>query len=307
MSEATTYSMHRMISANKRNTWLLFGLFILLLTALGTAIASYWGAWWFGSIITGIVAFFVVIFAWGSGDNVMLSISGAREITHHDAPQLFNVVEEIAIAAGIPMPKIYIIEEQSPNAFATGRDPQHASVAITRGLLEKLDRDELQGVMAHEISHIRNRDTLFAVMMGILVGTVVLLSDLFLRSLWYGGGRSKRSRSKDGGGGAQLVILLIGLVLAILAPLFAKLLQFAVSRQREYLADNSAAELTRYPEGLAKALEKISSDPTPLHAANRATQHLYIANPMKKLNEKNSVFSTHPPIKERIRRLYAMR
>jgi heat shock protein HtpX len=298
--------MDTLIAANKRNTWLLFGLFIILLTALGTAIAAYWGAWWFGSIITGIVAFFVVIFAFTEGDNVMLNISGARQITHDDAPQLFNVVEELSIAAGVPMPKVYIIDEEAPNAFATGRDPQHASVAITTGLLHKLQRDELQGVMAHELSHIRNRDTLFAVMMGILVGTVALLSDLFLRSMWFGGGR-RRSSSDRGGGGIQIVILLVGLLLAILAPIFAKLLQLAMSRQREYLADTSGAELTRYPEGLARALEKISADPTPLRAANRATQHLYIANPMKKLNEKDSVFSTHPPMSERIRRLYAMR
>ena len=306
MSETTTYSMDELIAANKRNTWLLFGLFIILLTLLGTVIAAYWGAWWVGSIITGVVAFFVVIFAFTAGDSVMLSISGAKEITHDDAPQLFNVVEEIAIAAGLPMPKVYIIESEAINAFATGRNPQHASVAITSGLLARLKRDELQGVMAHEISHIRNRDTLFAVMMGILVGTVAMLSDLFLRSLWYGGGR-RRSSSSKGGGGAQAIIMLVGLVLAILAPIFAKLLQLAVSRQREYLADTSGAELTRYPEGLARALEKISTDTAPLEAANRATQHLYIANPLKKLNEVDSVFSTHPPIRERIRRLYAMR
>lgn len=306
MSDTTTLSMDTLIAANKRNTWLLFGLFIILLTALGTAIAAYWGAWWTGSIITGIVAFFVVIIAYSSGDSVMLSISGAKEITHDEAPQLFNVVEELSIAAGTPMPKIYLINEEAPNAFATGRDPQHASVAITRGLLTKLKRDELQGVMAHELCHIRNRDTLFAVMMGILVGTVALLSDLFLRSMWFGGGRRRDSRS-GGGGAAAVVIMLVGLILAILAPIFAKLLQLAVSRQREYLADASGAELTRYPEGLAHALEKIGSDPTPLAAANRATQHLYIANPMKKLNEKDSVFSTHPPMSERIRRLYAMR
>ena len=301
--------MHKLIARNRRNTWLLFALFILLLTGLGTVIAAYWGAWWVGSVITGLVAFFVVVFAFTSGDNIVLRISGAHQIAHDDAPQLFNVVEEVAIAAGVPMPKVYIIEEEATNAFATGRDPEHASVAITRGLLKKLDRDELQGVMAHELSHIRNRDTLFAVMMGILVGLVALLSDVFLRSLWYGGGRRRSSsRSRNGGGGgAQLLFLVLGILMAILAPLFAKLLQLAVSRQREFLADASAAELTRLPEGLAKALEKISADHTPLKAANRATQHLYIANPTKKLKERSSVFSTHPPISERIRRLYAMR
>ena len=304
---ATTYSMHELIAANQRNTWLLFFVFILLLTLLGTVIAGYWGAWWLGSVIAGLIAFFVVLFAFKSGDGVMLHISGARQVTHDEAPQLFNVVEEVAIGAGIPMPKVYIIEEDAPNAFATGRDPEHASVAITRGLLNKLERDELQGVMAHEISHIRNRDTLFAVMMGMLVGVVVMLSDMFLRSLWYGGGRRRSSRSRDGGGGAQAIFAILGILLAILAPLFAKLLQLAVSRQREYLADASAADITRYPEGLARALEKISSDPTPLAHANRATQHLYIANPKKKLNDRSSVFSTHPPIRERIQRLYAMR
>ena len=178
---AATYSMHHLIAANRRNTWLLFVLFIGLLTLLGTVIAAFWGAWWVGSVIAGLIALFVVLFAFTSGDSVILNISGAHEIAHADAPQLFNVVEEVAIAAGIPMPKIYLIEEDSPNAFATGRNPERAAVAITRGLLNKLERDELQGVMAHEISHIRNRDTYFAVMMGMLVGVVVLLSDMFAR------------------------------------------------------------------------------------------------------------------------------
>ncbi|MFH1549564.1 MAG: M48 family metallopeptidase, partial [Planctomycetota bacterium] len=192
----------------------------------------------------------------------------------------------------------------APNAFATGRNPKHAKVAITRGLLTKLKRDELQGVMAHELSHIQNRDILFAMMIGVLVGMIVLLCDAFMLSMWFGGGRRRR---RGRGGGAEAIIMIAGILLAILAPILARIIQFAVSRQREYLADASAAKLTRYPEGLARALEKISGDREVLEVANRATQHLYIVNPIKAFEKRaQSVFNTHPPIQERINRLRAM-
>src|ERR671933_2672104 len=208
----------------------------------------------------------------------------------------------MAIAAGLPMPKVYIIDDSAPNAFATGRDPQHASVAVTSGLLEKLDRDELQGVIAHEMSHVGNFDIRYAMLVGVLVGTTVLISDFFLRGLWFGGGRRR-----EGGGQAQLIILVIAIALAILAPLLARLIQLSISRQREFLADASAVQLTRNPKGLADALQKISGDREVLEAANRATAHLYIVNPIKKFEKRSKgLFSTHPPIEQRIQILRAI-
>ncbi len=215
----------------------------------------------------------------------------ATEVTHDDAPVLFNVVEEMAIAAGLPMPKVYIIDDSAPNAFATGRDPEHAVVAVTSGLLEKLDRDELQGVIAHEMSHVGNFDIRYAMLVGVLVGTTVLISDFFLRGLWFGGGR------RQGGGQGQIIMLVVAILLAILAPLFARLIQLSISRQREYLADATAVQLTRNPKGLADALQKISGDREVLESANRATAHLYIANPIKKFEKRSKgLFSTHPPM-----------
>jgi heat shock protein HtpX len=234
----------------------------------------------------------------------VLAASRAREISHDDAPVLFNVVEEMAIAAGLPMPKVYIIDDSAPNAFATGRDPEHASVAVTSGLLDKLNRDELQGVIAHEMSHVGNFDIRYAMLVGILVGTTVLISDFFLRGLWFGGGGRGRG---EGGGYIQLIMMVIAIVLAILAPLFARLLQLSISRQREYLADASAVRLTRNPKGLADALQKISGDREVLEAANRATAHLYIVNPVKGFEKRaKGLFSTHPPIEERIQILRFM-
>ncbi|HQK25128.1 MAG TPA: M48 family metallopeptidase, partial [Synergistaceae bacterium] len=211
---------------------------------------------------------------------------------------LWNVVEELAIASGNPMPRVFIIEDDALNAFATGRDPSRASVAVTRGLLEKLNREELQGVMAHEMSHVRNYDIRFAMLMAVMVGMVVFLCDVFLRSLFWGG---RRRRGNDKG---NAVAMVLALVLAVLAPFFATLIQLAVSRQREYLADASAAELTRNPRGLISALEKLSTDPAELEGANRGTQHLFIVNPLKgKRQGKDSLFSTHPSLESRIERL----
>jgi heat shock protein HtpX len=229
----------------------------------------------------------------------VLAASQAHEVGEADAPQLINVVRELAIAADVPMPRVYVIDDSAPNAFATGRDPRHASVAVTTGLLEKLDRLELEGVIAHEMSHIKNFDTRLATVTTVLVGLVVLMSDWFQRSMFWG-----RRRGREEGDRGNGIIVLIGLALAVLSPLFAQLLRLAISRNREYLADASAAMLTRYPEGLASALEKISADPEPLEVANKATAHMYIINPLREWGGwANSLFSTHPPVEERVRRL----
>jgi len=303
---ATTF--YSQIGANKRNSVLLALLVTLVLGALGLFIG--WAVTGdpraaIPSLITaiglGLLASFVSYFA---GDSIVLGTSGAREIGPEDAPQLHNVVQEMALAAGVPMPKVYVIDDTAPNAFATGRDPNHASVAITTGLLQKLDREELQGVMAHELSHVRNFDIRFSLMVGVLVGSIALLADFFLRFTFWGGG-GRRSRSSDsGGGGLQIVVFLIAIALAILAPIFARLVQLAVSRQREYLADASGVELTRNPYGLERALAKITLDTEPLEVANRATQHLYFDNPIKAASGgSRGLFSTHPAALNRINRL----
>jgi heat shock protein HtpX len=214
-----------------------------------------------------------------------------------------NVVQEMALAAGVPMPKVYIIDDTAPNAFATGRDPQHASVAITTGLLQKLDREELQGVLGHELSHVRNYDIRFTLLVAVLVGSIALLADFFLRFTFWGGGR-RSSRDRDGGGALIAIVYVVAIVLAVLAPIIARFVQLAVSRQREYLADASSVELTRNPQGLERALAKIAGDKEVLEVANRATQHLYFTNPIKKFEARSSaMFSTHPNIVDRINRL----
>lgn len=299
--------MYDAIAANRRNTFLLMAVMTAVFMGLGYALGLYWGLGEGGLIIAGIVALFWIGISYFNGDSILLSASRAREIHKADHPQLFNVIEELTIAAGLPMPKIYIIEDSAPNAFATGRDPQNASVAITTGLLEKLNREELQGVMAHELSHIQNRDILYATLIGAIAGAIILMSDVFLRTMRFSGGRSSRGGKSKGGGGGAAFIVVVGMILAVLAPVIARLLQLAVSRQREYLADASAAMMTRYPEGLASALEKIARDPDPLEVASRATQHLFIVNPFEKDKwSLDSLWSTHPPLEERIKRLRAL-
>jgi heat shock protein HtpX len=294
------------IAVNRRNSVLLIAAFLAFVAAFGYVIGYAWigdprGAL-FGLALAFVVGTISGIATYYGGDRMVLVASRAKEITHDDAPVLFNVVEEMAIAAGLPMPKVYIIDDDAPNAFATGRDPEHASVAVTSGLLKKLDRDELQGVIAHEMSHVGNFDIRYAMLVGVLVGTTVLISDFFLRSLWFGGGRRR-----GGGGQGQLIMLVVAIALAILAPLFARLIQLSISRQREYLADASAVQLTRNPKGLADALEEISGDREVLEAANRATAHLYIVNPIKKFEKRaKGLFSTHPPIEQRIEILRQM-
>lgn len=305
---AVTYSIGDLIAHNRRNTRVLITLYLLFVVLVGFGLGSIWAEHWMGGATACTIGLVILLVSTFRGDRLVLSISGAHPIGHAEAPQLYNVVEEMSIAAGVPMPKVYIIDSDAPNALATGRDPEHASIAFTRGLLAKLNRDELQGVAAHELSHIRNHDTHLAVMMGILLGLVALAADGFLRSLRYRGRRRSWSGGGGRGGGSGVAVLvLLGILLAVVAPLFAKLLSLAVSRQREFLADASAADLTRLPEGLARALEKISRDPAVLDTANRATQHLYIVNPHLRLADVDTVFATHPPIGERIRRLRAMR
>jgi heat shock protein HtpX len=296
------------IAVNRRNSLILISAFLAFVAIFGYVIGWAWIGDPVGAIFGLVLAFAVGIVTglatYYGGDKIVLAASRAREITHDDAPVLFNVVEEMAIAAGLPMPKVYIIDDSAPNAFATGRDPEHASVAVTSGLLEKLNRDELQGVIAHEMSHVGNFDIRYAMLVGILVGTTVLISDFFLRGLWLSGGGRGRS---EGGGYVQLIMIVIAIVFAILAPLFARLLQLSISRQREYLADASAVRLTRNPKGLADALQKISGDREVLEAANRATAHLYIVNPVKGFEKRaKGLFSTHPPIEERIQILRFM-
>lgn len=282
------------------------GCLILLGYIIGMAFFGGRGAF-IGLIIATALWLILTLVSFSSGDQILLAASHATPVTHDVHPQLFNIVEEMKIAAGLPaMPKIYIINDPAPNAFATGRKPETASVAVTAGLLAKLNRDELQGVVAHEISHILHRDILFVTLAGIMLGSIVLLSQVFLRSMFYGsmGSRRRYSSGSGGGGQAQLVMLVVAIIAAILAPILAYLLYFALSQRREYLADAGAARLTRYPEGLASALEKIASDPAPqLATANKVTAPMYIANPFKRKGQTklSDLTSTHPPISERIR------
>jgi heat shock protein HtpX len=264
---------------------------------------------------SGVAGLFIALVIWGvmnlvaffQGDSILLALSKARKIERDDHPRLYNVVEEMRIASGLEkMPNIYIIDDPALNAFATGRDPKRASVAITSGLLQKLSRDELQGVIAHEIAHVKNRDVLLMSLCSILLGTIVILAYYGTYMLFFSsmsGGR----RSSGGGGGAGVIILLIGIVLMILAPIFARLIYFAISRKREYLADASSALYTRYPEGLASALEKLGASTAQLQSANQATAPMYIINPFRKKGKPaTDLSSTHPPISERIRILRSM-
>lgn len=299
--------MYEQIRNNRRASWLLMGFVVALLATLGYVIGvAYWGDTSGGLGLLGV--FGVVAIVWSligyySGAKMVLAVSGARRVTHDDEPQLYNIVEEMTIAAGLPQaPAVFVIEEDAPNAFATGRDPRHASVAVTRGLMRRLNREELQGVIAHEMSHVRNYDIRFATLVGILVGMIALIADFFLRFSFFGG----FGRRRDGNSGAGVVMFGVAILLAILAPLAAYLVQFAIARRREYLADASGVELTRNPLGLARALHKIAADPQPLRHANRATAHLFIANPLKKLRQKSGVFDTHPPIEQRIAALLGM-
>jgi len=302
--------MWELIRANKRNSIFLMAIMAVVLLLLGFIIGMvFFGqeGGFFGLMIATAIWLVLTLISFSSGDQILLAASRAQPVTHEVHPQLFNVVEEMKIAAGLPtMPKIYIINDPAPNAFATGRNPKNASVAVTAGLLARLNRDELQGVIAHEISHILHRDILFVTLAGIMLGSIVLLSQVFLRGMFYSsmaGSRRRYSGGDKGGGQAQIVLLIIAIIAAILAPIMAYLLYFALSRRREYLADAGAARLTRYPEGLASALEKIAGDPSPqLATVNKVTAPMYIVNPFKKKKQMklSDLTSTHPPISERI-------
>ena len=299
-------TIYNQIDANRRSTWLLMFLFVVFVAAVVELIALAIGGGYTAGIVVLIFAGIFVTISYYSAASMVLGISQAREVKRDENPDLYNIIENLCIGAGLPVPRVYIINDTAPNAFATGRDPQHAMVVVTSGLLQKLDKLELEGVIAHELSHIKNYDIRLMTLVVVLVGLVALLADFMLRFTWFGSGRRPGNRGRgEGLGGA--IILIIALVAAILAPIAAQLIKLAISRGREYLADSSGALLTRYPEGLARALEKISTDKEPLEVANKATAHLYIANPLKEHESwANNLFSTHPPVEERIRRLRAM-
>lgn len=304
--------MWEQIRANKRNSIVLLATMAVVLMVLGFVLGLAFGGGeggFFGLMIATVIWLVLMLVSFSSGDQILLASSKAIPVTHDVHPQLFNVVEEMKIAANLPkMPKIYIINDPSPNAFATGRSPERASVAVTAGLLGKLNRDELQGVIAHEISHIVHRDILFVTLAGVMLGSIVLMSQVFLRGMFYssmGSSRRYSSRSSSNQGGGQIVFLIIAIVAAILAPIFAQILYFALSRKREYLADAGAVRLSRYPEGLASALEKISNNSEPMQSANKVTAPMYISNPFRGKKGVN-LFSTHPPIDERIKILRHM-
>jgi heat shock protein HtpX len=289
-------SIHDQIKANVRASMIYSFLLILILAACGATLVGVYepDLWAWGAIGAGALGLIMALVARYGGPGLILTMSGARQAVGDEFRVLNNVAEEMAIAAGIPPPRVMVMDDSSPNAFATGPDPRRAVVVFTTGIIQKLNRDELQAVMAHEIGHIRNFDIRFMATIAMIAGLIPLLADGLRRALWYGGGR----KSKDGG---NAVFAILALILGILAPLFSALLHMAVSRQREFLADVTSAELTRNPEALANALQKIASDPEPLEAANRATEHLYIVNPIQKFNEGvAALLSTHPPTSQRI-------
>ena len=294
---ATLYTQQ---SKNVARTWLLMAVFLAIIVAIGYFVSYYFNN--FGILVFAIIFSIVmnVVSYWYS-DKIALSVSGAKPAAKELYPQLYNTVENLSITAGLPMPKIYIINDNAPNAFATGRDKDHSAVAVTSGLLQMLDKSELQGVIAHELSHIGNRDILLSTVVVVLVGFISLLANIFLRGAMFGGG--KRDNEKGGG-----IIMIIGIIFIILSPIIATLIQLAISRKREFLADASGALLTRYPEGLASALQKISTYTAPMKSANSATAHLFIANPFGGAGKSiSNLFSTHPPVEARVKALVGMR
>lgn len=293
-------NLYTLAEKNTRKTWLYLAGFLLFIIGLAWLIAYLLGHWiilWIAVILSILMSFF----SYWHSHKIVLRMTGARPIEKKDNPELYRLVENLCIAGGLPLPKIYIIDSQQPNAFATGRDPKHGVIAVTQGLLDKLDRVELEGVIAHELAHIGNRDILLLTVVIVLVGVVVLITDFFFRYAFWSRGFDIRMR---------IIMILIALALAILAPLMAQMMKLAISRKREFLADASGALLTRYPEGLARALEKISKDPQPMRKASDATAHLYIVNPFKGKEQKSwlhKLFMTHPPIDERIKALRQMK
>ena len=300
-------TVYNAIAANKRKTWFIMFFFVLFIGTvayiLGKALGYGIGFAGIMLIFSGLMSFFSYYYS----DKIVLAMSGAKAVTKDDFPHYYHSVENLSIAAGLPMPRIYVVEDVAPNAFATGRDPKHAAVCATSGILQKLSNSELEGVIGHELSHVKNFDTRLMGVVAILVGFVAVLSDVFMRNLWWGGFRS-RDDNREGGNG---IFMVLGIVAAILAPIAATLIQLAISRRREFLADADGALLTRYPDALANALEKIADDKNILKSASNATAHFYIENPFKTdtghvKSGLMNLFSTHPPIEERIKILRSM-
>jgi heat shock protein HtpX len=300
--------VYEQIAANKRRTFLLIVGAVVFLGAIGYAIGVFWGTGPTGLIIALVVAGALSIGSFLYGDRLVLASTRAREISPEEAPRLHNIVEGLAIAAGISKPKVYVVPEAAPNAYATGRDPEHASIAVTQGLLETMNRVELEGVIGHELAHIVDRDMLVGTVVATVVGAGILLAEFFMRSWWWGGFGGRRG--DDRGGGAALPLFIVGFVLLALAPILGQVIKLAVSRNREYLADAQGVLLTRYPPGLIEALRKLGASSTAMHSANNATAHLWLNQPSRFEGERTgrleSLLSTHPPIAERIRRLQEM-
>ncbi|HLC70034.1 MAG TPA: M48 family metallopeptidase [Patescibacteria group bacterium] len=296
--------MYNQIDSNKRQSIVLTMIFIAVLISLGYVVEMSLG-WpqYSGITLAVVISLFMTLLSYFQGDKIALWSSGAKPIVKEDNAYLYNLVENLCITAGMLMPKLYIMEDTAINAFATGRKPDVASIAVTRGALQKLENEELEGVLAHELSHIQNYDIRFMTMVAVLVGAIALLADIFLRARWLGLHSDNR---RSGGGQVGAVLAIAGIVLAILSPLIANLIKLAISRRREYLADASGSLLTRYPEGLARALEKIAADHEPMKKASNATAHLFISNPFGSKKKMSAIFSTHPPIEERIAKLRGM-
>jgi heat shock protein HtpX len=294
-------TLYTQADKNTRLTWIYITGFLVFVIGVGYVFAGAMG----NSSILYFCVIFAVIMSFGSywwSDKIVLGMSSAKPITLENNRELYHLVENLCITAGLPVPRIYVIEDSAPNAFATGRDAEHGVICVTTGILSKLEKTELEGVLAHELSHIGNKDILLSTVVVVLVGFVTLMADWFRRWAFFG---RRRSSNSEGGGQLQVILIIFAVVLSILAPIAAVLMQLAISRKREFLADADGALLTRYPEGLAKALEKISADQEPLEVANRATAHLYIVNPFKG-KKLSSLFQTHPPIEERIAALRGM-
>ena len=301
--------MYEEIASNRRRTWLLMVGAVVFLAAVGYVIGLIFGYGPAGLAIAFVIALGMSIASYFAGDRMVLASTRAREVSAEEEPRLHNIVEGLAIAAGVPKPRIYVVPEQAPNAFATGRDPEHSSVAVTEGLLALMDRVELEGVIGHELSHVLDRDILVGTVVATLVGAAVLMSEFMMRSWMWGGFRGRRGGDSSGGAGS-MVIFILGFTLMAIAPLAGQIIKMSVSRNREYLADAQGAMLTRYPPGLISALKKLQTAPTAMHSANNATGHLWLNQPSRLEGEKTTtmerLFSTHPPLEERIKRLEEM-
>lgn len=299
--------MYQQIASNQRRTWILLAVFVGLLAAIGYTYGYVYGDPGVGLSFALLISLGSTLISWFAGDKIVLWSTGAQEITDREQNRyIWNLVENLCITAGMPLPRIYIIDDPAPNAFATGRDPKHASIALTTGIVQLLENEELEGVIAHELSHVKNYDTRYMILVTVLVGTITLLGDWMVRSTLFGG----RGRDRDGRAGN--IMMIIGIAFIIISPIIGQIIKFAISREREYLADASGSLMTRYPEGLARALEKISTHARPIENASNATAHLWISDPQGAQEEQGMLsrlshfFSTHPPVSERVKRLRGM-